>query len=46
MFVTAFLDKKTFRKFVSEIAWEIEVWIAQSPDHLIHFDGEKFLGSY
>ncbi|WP_107667473.1 BsuBI/PstI family type II restriction endonuclease [Cyanothece sp. BG0011] len=46
IFVTAFLDKKTFRKFVSEIAWETEVWIAESPDHLIHFDGEKFLGSY
>jgi len=28
------------------IAWETEVWIADAPDHLIHFDGEKFLGSY
>lgn len=46
IFVTAFLDKKTFRKFVSDIAWETEVWISESPDHLIHFDGEKFLGSY
>jgi hypothetical protein len=46
IFVTAFLDRKTFRKFVAEIAWETEVWIAESPDHLIHFDGEKFLGAY
>ncbi len=46
IFVTAFLDRKTFRKFVSDIAWETEVWIAESPDHLIHFDGEKFLGAY
>ena len=46
IFVTAFLDKKTFRKFVSDIAWETEVWIAESPDHLIHFDGEKFCNSY
>jgi type II restriction enzyme len=29
-----------------DIAWEIEVWIADNPDHLIHFDGEKFLGPY
>jgi BsuBI/PstI restriction endonuclease domain/BsuBI/PstI restriction endonuclease HTH domain len=46
IFITAFLDRKTFRKFVADIAWETEVWIAEEPDHLIHFDGEKFLGSY
>ncbi len=46
IFVTAFADLATFRKFVSDIAWETEVWIASSPDHLIHFNGEKFLGPY
>ena len=28
------------------IAWETEVWIAENPDHMIHFDGKKFLGPY
>ena len=46
IFVTAFIDRATFKKFVADIAWETEVWIASSPDHLIHFDGEKFLGPY
>jgi len=46
IFVTAFIDRATFRKFVADIAWETEVWIASSPDHLVHFDGEKFLGPY
>lgn len=46
IFVTAFLDRQTFRKFVAEIAWESEVWIAATPNHIIHFDGEKFLGPY
>ena len=46
IFVTAFIDRTTFRKFVADIAWETEVWIASSPDHLVHFDGEKFLGPY
>ncbi len=46
IFVTAFLNRNTFRQFVPDIAWETEVWIADTPDHLIHFDGEKFLGSY
>ena len=46
IFVTAFLDNNTFRKFAADIAWETEVWIADAPDHIIHFDGEKFLGPY
>jgi type II restriction enzyme len=46
IFVTAFLDRATFRQFVTDLAWETEVWIAEAPDHLIHFDGEKFLGPY
>lgn len=46
IYVTAFLDKTTFRKFIADIAWETEVWIADNPDHLIHFDGDKFLGPY
>lgn len=46
IFITAFLNRKTFQKFVKELAWETEIWIAESPDHIIHFDGEKFLGPY
>ena len=46
IFVTAFLTKVEFRKWVTEIAWETEVWIAENPDHLIHFNGDKFLGPY
>lgn len=46
VFVTAFTDRKTFGKYLSEIAWETEVWIAEDPTHLIHFDGERFLGPY
>jgi len=46
IFVSAFPDKKTFKKFSSEIAWETEVWIANIPDHMIHFNGDKFFGPY
>lgn len=46
IFVTTFLDRNTFRQFAPDIAWETEVWIAEAPDHLIHFNGEKFLGPY
>lgn len=44
IFVTAFLDFKTFKKFSEKLAWETEVWIAEMPDHMIHLNGDKFLG--
>jgi hypothetical protein len=46
VYVTAFLDKFVFRRFAPDIAWETEVWIVSDPDHLIHFNGDKFLGPY
>lgn len=46
VYVTAFLTKAAFRKWATEIAWETEVWIAENPDHLVHFNGDKFLGPY
>jgi hypothetical protein len=46
IFVTAFLDRNRLRKYLDEIAWETEVWVADTPDHMIHFNGERFLGPY
>ena len=46
LFVTAFETRRTMQTFVSHIAWESEVWIAEDPDHMIHFNGERFLGPY
>ena len=34
------------QRFHSAIAWETEVWIADEPDHMIHYNGERFLGPY
>ena len=44
IFVTAFLDFNTFKKFSESLAWETEVWIADMPEHMIHLNGDKFLG--
>lgn len=46
VFVTAFLTRKDFKKWAADIAWETEVWIAEYPDHLIHFDGKIFIGPH
>lgn len=46
VFITAFPDRKIMRKYLNVLAWETEVWIAEAPDHLIHFNGDKFLGPH
>lgn len=46
VFVTAFLTRRAMTRYLAEIAWETEVWIAEAPSHIIHFNGERFLGPY
>lgn len=43
VFFTAFETKNAFKQKAKDIAWETEVWIAESPEHLVHFNGYKFL---
>ena len=46
VYISAFPNKKTFIHYAQDIAWETEAWIADNPTHMIHFNGEKFLGPY
>jgi len=46
VFVTAFDTRRIMQSFLASIAWESEVWIAEDPAHMIHFNGDKFLGPY
>jgi adenine-specific DNA-methyltransferase len=46
IYVSAFPDRRTMNFYLSDISWETEVWIADSPDHMIHFNGDKFLGPH
>jgi adenine-specific DNA-methyltransferase len=46
VFVTAFPGRKEMTRYLAEICWETEVWIANQLDHLIHFNGERFLGPH
>jgi len=46
IYVSAFENMKMFAKFAKDISWETEVWVADNPDHMIHFDGDRFLGPY
>ncbi len=44
VYVSAFPDMAEFKRHAKDIAWETEVWLADVPDHLIHFNGDRFFG--
>jgi hypothetical protein len=46
VYITAFSTMSDFRRYAADIAWESEVWVAEHPEHMIHFNGPKFLGPY
>ena len=46
VYVTAFPSRGIMGRYLNEISWETEVWCADAPSHLIHFNGERFLGPY
>jgi hypothetical protein len=46
VYITAFPTRATMARYLAEIAWETEVWVADAPTHLIHFNGVRFLGPY
>nr|WP_276538704.1 BsuBI/PstI family type II restriction endonuclease [Dehalobacterium formicoaceticum] len=44
IYVTAFPDGKLYKRLIDQLAWETEVWIEENPDHMIHLNGDKFIG--
>lgn len=44
IYVTAFPDRTTYKRFIADLAWETEVWLADEPDHMIHLNGNRFMG--
>jgi type II restriction enzyme len=46
VFVTAFPNRGMMARFLGDLAWETEVWCASDPTHMIHFNGDRFLGPH
>jgi adenine-specific DNA-methyltransferase len=46
VFVTAFPSRQLMARFLPDIAWETEVWCADNPSHMIHFNGDRFMGPH
>jgi type II restriction enzyme len=44
VYVSAFPALREFKRYAARIAWETEVWIAEAPDHLLHYNGDRFFG--
>lgn len=44
IYVSAFPDFAEFKRHTRNLAWETEVWIMEHPDHMIHFNGDRFIG--
>ena len=44
-YITAFPDFRQFKRHADNVAWETDVWMAEIPDHLIHFNGDTFLSA-
>lgn len=44
--IRIFPTRKVMQKYLSDLAWETEAWCSDIPDHMIHLDGEKFMGPY
>jgi hypothetical protein len=46
VFVTAFPSRQLMARFLPHIAWETEVWCSDQPTHMIHFNGDRFMGPH
>ncbi len=46
VYVSAFPSRRVMNRYLDVISWETEVWVADAPSHLIHFNGARFLGPH
>jgi adenine-specific DNA-methyltransferase len=46
VYISAFLHSAEFRRHEGNIAWETHVWIADRPEHMIHYNGDRLMEPY
>ncbi len=46
IYISVFPDFRELKRHIDNIAWESEGWVADNPDHMIHFNGPKFFSAY
>lgn len=46
VFISAFPNRQILSRYLLDIAWESEVWLSDNPTHMIHYNGDKFLGPH
>jgi hypothetical protein len=45
-YVSALSDWQALSRAGNSFAWDTHVWLAEEPEHMIHWNGEKFLGPH
>lgn len=45
-YVSAFLNFAEYKRHTLQIAWDTEVWIAEVPEHMIHYNGEDYVNRH
>ncbi len=43
VYISAFLEFTEFKRHTPQIAWETEAWIAEMPEHMIHYNGDRYI---
>ena len=46
VYVTAFQSRSDMADYPDLVAWGTHAWFADEPEHMIHFNGSRFLGPY
>ncbi|MFC2496456.1 MAG: BsuBI/PstI family type II restriction endonuclease [Scardovia wiggsiae] len=44
--ISCFPNRRIMQKYLSLLAWETEAWCSDSPDHMVHLNGSRFMGPY
>lgn len=46
VYVTAFSTQPDMARYLGDICWETEVWFADAPTHMLHYNGDRYRGPF
>lgn len=46
VYITVYPDRASMSTFSGFPAWDSHAWFVHEPEHMIHFNGSRFLGPY
>lgn len=46
IYISAFFDFAEYGRYMLPFAWDTHVWLAEIPEHMIHYNGDKYMGQH